>query len=98
MGVDKLDSFNRVGEVENAVGVGDGGGVDAGFLSPADGVAVGGGGVGDEDERHLVVGYASGAVRVFDVPSATTLFESQQHRGAVQQVGSVDWLVCFSFA
>ncbi|CAN0054207.1 unnamed protein product, partial [Laminaria digitata] len=60
------------------------------LLSPADGVAVTGGGDGGGggygEERHLVAGYVSGALRVFDVPSALTVFETQQHRGAVQQV------------
>ncbi|CAN0491009.1 unnamed protein product, partial [Hapterophycus canaliculatus] len=39
-----------------------------------------------EEERHLAAGYASGAVRVFDVPSTSTMWELKQHRGAVQQV------------
>lgn len=37
-------------------------------------------------ERHLVAGYASGAIRVFDVPSTCTMFELEQHQGAVHQV------------
>lgn len=50
-------------------------------------------GWGDEDrngvssgERHLVAGYASGTIRVFDVPTACTLFECQQHQDTVHQV------------
>lgn len=64
-------------------------------LLSAGGVAIegrgggGGGGGGDDDgeEWHLVAGYTSGAMRVFHVPSTRTLFECQQHRGSVQQVG-----------
>lgn len=44
---------------------------------------------GDEGfprERHLVAGYASGAMRVFDVPTASTVFECQQHDSAVHEV------------
>lgn len=37
-------------------------------------------------ERHLVAGYASGAMRVFDVPTANTVFECQQHDSAVHEV------------
>lgn len=52
------------------------------------GGATPGGGVGavGDEERHLLAGYVSGAMRVFDVPSTSTLFELQQHRSAVQQV------------
>eukprot|EP00903_Cladosiphon_okamuranus_P011112 g10488.t1 len=57
--------------------VGDG---DVGATTP------GGGGEAAGEERHLVAGYVSGAVRVFDVPSTSTLYEFQEHRGAVQQV------------
>ncbi|CAN0544809.1 unnamed protein product, partial [Ectocarpus sp. 12 AP-2014] len=48
--------------------------------------AAGGAGAGGEERWHLVAGYASGAVRVFDVPSTSTLLELEQHRSAVQQV------------
>lgn len=41
-----------------------------------------------QQQRHLVGGYASGTMRVFDVPSTSTLYEFQQHRGAIQQVRS----------
>lgn len=64
-------------------GDGGGGGGDAGATTPGGGVEA-----AAREERHLVGGYASGAVRVFDVPSTNTLFELQQHRGAVQQVSS----------
>lgn len=49
--------------------------------------AAAGAGAGGEERWHLVAGYASGAVRVFDVPSTSTLLELEQHRSAVQQVG-----------
>lgn len=49
----------------------------------------GGGAEAAGEERHLVAGYVSGTVRVFDVPSTSTLYELQQHRGAVQQVSLV---------
>lgn len=56
-------------------------------LHSAGGVASGAeGGEGDGEERHLVAGYASGSMRVFDVLTTCTLFECQQHRGSVQQV------------
>ena len=90
-----VDDFNSPDGVGNV----DGGEVDEELLSPADGLAGRGGGAGGgvgcegEEEWHLVAGYVSGALRVFDVPSAMTLFETQQHRGAVQQVGSVGRLV-----
>ncbi|CAM9761154.1 unnamed protein product, partial [Ectocarpus sp. 12 AP-2014] len=48
--------------------------------------AAGGAGAGGKGRWHLVAGYASGAVRVFDVPSTSTLLELEQHRSAVQQV------------
>ena len=38
------------------------------------------------EERHLAAGYASGAVRVFHVPSTSTLFKLEQHWSATQQV------------
>lgn len=62
---------------------GDGGGDDAATPKAGGGVVAGAAGC---EERHLLAGYVSGAVRVFDVPSASTVLELEQHRGAVQQV------------
>lgn len=36
--------------------------------------------------RHLIGGYSSGFLRVFDVPTTQTLFEFHQHRDEIQQV------------
>lgn len=75
----------RGGEETQQHAVGDG---DAG-ATPGGGVEAAG------EERHLVAGYVSGAVRVFDVPSTSTLYELKQHRGAVQQVslGRKFWVI-----
>ena len=40
----------------------------------------------EAEERHLVAGYASGAVRVFHVPSTSTLFKFELHWSPLQQV------------
>lgn len=70
------------GRVSAAVGDGDGNGIgeDGGDGEGSSSSVV------VESRRHLVGGYASGCLRVFDVPTTQTLYEFQQHHGLILQV------------